>query len=87
MNELRIKSVSFAGESMTTEFSNGHSFAVPVSSFPRLHAAPAADRGHWEAGIVEGGQVQGPLLYSVARSPRCAGVTRGLCSLSSLLCS
>lgn len=48
MNELRIKSVSFASESMTTEFSNGHSFAVPVSAFPRLNAAPAADRERWE---------------------------------------
>lgn len=48
MNELRISRVSFAGECMTTEFSNGHSVAVPVSAFPRLQSASAADRERWE---------------------------------------
>ena len=48
MNELRIHQLTFAGASMTVSFSDGRSIPVPLSSFPRLAAAPSAQREQWQ---------------------------------------
>ena len=48
MNELRIQHVAFAGDSMEVHFTGGSNVSVPVSSFPRLQSATAAQRDEWE---------------------------------------
>ena len=48
MNELRIKSVSFPGESMTIEFADGRTNSVPLSEFPRLQSASPSERDQWQ---------------------------------------
>lgn len=48
MNDLRIHHVTFAGDSMSVTFSDERSIAVPLNSFPRLLAAPPAEREQWQ---------------------------------------
>ena len=48
MNDLRIQRVSFPGESMTVEFSDGRAISVPVSYFPRLQKASPSEREQWQ---------------------------------------
>ncbi len=48
MNDLRIKGVSFPGESMTVEFSDGRTISVPLSYFPRLQSASPSERDQWQ---------------------------------------
>lgn len=48
MNDLRIQRVSFPGESMTVEFSDGRTISVPLSYFPRLQAASSTERDQWQ---------------------------------------
>jgi len=48
MNDLRIHHVTFACDSMSVTFSDERSVAVPLSSFPRLLAAPPAEREQWQ---------------------------------------
>ncbi|MGD0088878.1 MAG: DUF2442 domain-containing protein [Planctomycetota bacterium] len=45
--KLRIHRVSFSGETMVVRFSDERKLAVPLSSFPRLQAASAAERKEW----------------------------------------
>lgn len=47
MNDLRIHHVAFSGDFMSVSFSDEHSVAVPISSFPRLRAASPAEREQW----------------------------------------
>ncbi len=48
MNDLRIHHVAFAADSMSVSFSDERSVVVPLSSFPRLHAASSAEREQWQ---------------------------------------
>lgn len=48
MSELRIQRLTFSGDSMRTEFSDGRAISVPLSSFPRLQSASPAERKAWE---------------------------------------
>ena len=48
MSDLRIHHLSFSGESMSVVFSDERSIAVSLSYFPRLCAAPAAQREQWQ---------------------------------------
>ena len=48
MNDLRIHHVIFSGDSMSVSFSDERSVAVPLSSFPRLHAAAPSEREKWQ---------------------------------------
>ena len=48
MNDLRIHHVTFAGDSLSVTFSDERSVAVPLKSFPRLLAAPSAEREQWQ---------------------------------------
>jgi len=48
MNDLRIHHVAFGGDSMSVTFSDERSIAVPLSAFPRLHAASPSDREQWQ---------------------------------------
>ena len=48
MNDLRIQRVSFPSESMTVEFSDGRTIAVPLSYFPRLQKASPSERDQWQ---------------------------------------
>jgi hypothetical protein len=47
MSELRIRSVSFSGDTMTVRFSDDREITVPLSYFSRLRAAGAAERNQW----------------------------------------
>jgi Protein of unknown function (DUF2442) len=47
MTELRIRSVSFTGDTMTVRFSDDREIAIPLSYFSRLQAAGAAERNQW----------------------------------------
>jgi hypothetical protein len=47
MSELRIKSVSFSGDTMIIRFSDGREILVPIGYFPSLEAASSADRERW----------------------------------------
>ncbi len=48
MNELRIHHLSFDGDQMIVGFSDGRGIAVPLASFPRLHAATSIERARWQ---------------------------------------
>ena len=48
MNDLRIHHVTFTGDSMSVDFSDERSVAVPISSFPRLRVASSAEREQWQ---------------------------------------
>ena len=48
MNDLRIHHVTFSADSMSVSFSDERSVAVPLSSFPRLHAASPSEREQWQ---------------------------------------
>ena len=48
MNDLRIHHVTFPADSMLVSFSDERSVTVPLSSFPRLHTASAAEREQWQ---------------------------------------
>ena len=47
MSELRIHSVSFTDDTLIVYFSDNREIAVPLSYFPRLGAAGAAERNRW----------------------------------------
>jgi len=47
MSELRINTVSFSGDGLIVRFSDGREIVVPLSYFPRLAAASAAERDRW----------------------------------------
>ena len=48
MNDLRIHHVTFSADSMSVSFSDERSIAVPLSYFPRLHAASPSEREQWQ---------------------------------------
>ena len=48
MNDLRIQRVSFPGELMRVEFSDGRTISVPLNYFPRLQAASPSERERWQ---------------------------------------
>ena len=48
MNELRIQQVEFTGDEITVQFTDGCLVAIPVSCFPRLMTATAAERDDWQ---------------------------------------
>lgn len=48
MNDLRIHHVAFVGESLSVNFTDGRSVAVPIRFFPRLLAATSAERERWQ---------------------------------------
>ncbi len=47
MSDLRIHHLSFAGDVMSVTFSDERSVRVPLSRFPRLHAAPRGQLDDW----------------------------------------
>lgn len=48
MDELRIHHLTFSADSMSVNFSDERSVAVPLSSFPRLHATLPSEREQWQ---------------------------------------
>ena len=44
---LRIRAVSFAGDTIIVRFSNDREITIPLSYFPRLETAGEAERNRW----------------------------------------